>query len=70
MAQIFKRKNKNTAAVRELVSLAVEKGGIGYATSQMNIFREKAILALLEFPESEARNSMIDLMNYITERTK
>ena len=68
--KLIKRKNKNTAAVRELVSLAVEKGGIGYATSQMNIFREKAILALLEFPESEARNSMIDLMNYITERTK
>jgi len=68
--QLIKRKTKNTAAVRELVSLAVENGGIGYATSQMNIFREKAISALLEFPESEARNSMIDLMNYITERTK
>jgi octaprenyl-diphosphate synthase len=68
--KLIKRKNKNTAAVRELVSLAVEKGGIGYATGQMNIFREKAISSLLEFPESEARNSMIDLMNYITERTK
>jgi octaprenyl-diphosphate synthase len=36
----------------------------------MNEFREKAINGLMEFPESEARASLIELMNYITSRKK
>ncbi len=68
--KLIKRKNKNTAAVHELVMMVVKKGGIEYATGQMNLFRDKAIAGLREFPENEARNSMIELMNYITERQK
>jgi octaprenyl-diphosphate synthase len=68
--KLIKRKNKNAAAVRELVMMVVKKGGIEYATGQMNLFRDKAIASLREFPENEARNSMIDLMYYITERLK
>jgi octaprenyl-diphosphate synthase len=36
----------------------------------MNIFREKAISGLMEFPENEARNSLIALMHFITDRNK
>lgn len=68
--RMIKRKNNNTAAVRELVKLVVEKGGVDYATEKMNEFREKAIQGLMEFPESEARISLIELMNYITSRKK
>jgi octaprenyl-diphosphate synthase len=68
--RMIKRKNNNTAAVRELVKLVVEKGGVEYATEKMNEFREKAIQGLMEFPESEARTSLIELMNYITSRKK
>jgi octaprenyl-diphosphate synthase len=53
-----------------LVEQVVNAGGIEYATQQMNFFREKAISGLMEFPENEARNSLISLMNYITERNK
>lgn len=68
--RMIKRKNNNTAAVRELVKLVVEKGGVEYATEKMNEFREKAISGLMDFPESEARTSLIELMNYITSRKK
>ena len=68
--RMIKRKNNNTAAVRELVKLVVDKGGVDYATEKMNEFREKAIAGLKEFPESEARESLIELMNYITSRNK
>ncbi len=68
--RLVKKKNKNTEAVRELVDLVVKKGGIAYAAEQMNLFREKAIAGIREFPENEARNALIDLMNYITERKK
>ena len=68
--RLVKRKNENRDAVRELVGMVVRQGGIDYATQQMNLFREKAISAIVEFPENEARTSLISLMNYITERIK
>lgn len=67
---MIKRKNNNQETVRELVKLVVDKGGVEYATRMMDEFREKAIAGLMEFPESEARTSLIGLMNYITSRKK
>lgn len=68
--RMIKRNNNNRAAVNEMVNLVVEKGGIDYASLKMNEFRQKAIDGLMEFPESEARTSLIELMNYITSRKK
>ncbi len=68
--RMIKRKNNNQETVRELVKLVVDKGGVEYATRMMDEFREKAIAGLMEFPESEARTSLIGLMNYITSRKK
>jgi octaprenyl-diphosphate synthase len=68
--QLVKRKNKHPESVRKLVDQVVHAGGIEYATLQMNIFREKAISGLMEFPENEARNSLIALMHFITDRNK
>jgi octaprenyl-diphosphate synthase len=68
--RMVKRKNNNQEAVRELVKLVVDKGGVEYATRMMDEFREKAVAGLMEFPESEARTSLIGLMNYITSRKK
>lgn len=68
--RIVRKKNNNTATVRELVKLVIDKGGIDYATEMMNEFREKAINGLMEFPESEARSSLIELMHFVTTRKK
>lgn len=67
---LIKRKNKNSAVVEELIQMVTEKGGIEYAAEKMNEFKDKAVNALMEFPESEARTSLIELMNYITTRKK
>jgi len=68
--RLIKRKNKNSAAVKELVNMVVEKGGIEYATSKMDEFRDKAVNEIKKFPECEARESLIELMNYIVTRKK
>ncbi len=68
--RLIRRKNRNSDAVRKLVARVAENGGIAYAAQHMNLFREKAIAGLMEFPENEARDSLIDLMNYITERNR
>ncbi|MGD9930020.1 MAG: polyprenyl synthetase family protein [Mangrovibacterium sp.] len=65
-----KKKHKNTAKVQELVNLVVERGGLEYATSQMNHYRDQAISKLLEFPETDARNALVELVNYVTTRRK
>lgn len=68
--RLVKRKNKNSAVVNELIQLVTEKGGLEYAETRMHEFREKAINGLMQFGESEARASLIELMNYITTRKR
>jgi octaprenyl-diphosphate synthase len=67
---LIKKKNKNQAKVKELVDLVVSRGGLEYASQVMNEFREKAIAGIMEFPESEARMALIELVNYTTTRHK
>ncbi|MDP2888306.1 MAG: polyprenyl synthetase family protein [Bacteroidota bacterium] len=67
---LIKCKNKNQAKVKELVDLVVSRGGLEYAADQMNEFREKAISGIMEFPESDARTALIELVNYSTTRKK
>ena len=68
--RLLKRKNKNSLVIEELIQLVTENGGLEYATKKMNEFKDKAISELQEFPESEARTSLVELMNYITTRSK
>jgi octaprenyl-diphosphate synthase len=68
--RLIKRKNKNQAKVKELVDLVVSRGGLEYAAQMMNEFREKAIAGIMEFPESESRTALIELVNYTTTRQK
>ena len=65
-----KRKNKNTAKVQQLVQLVVDRGGLEYATGQMNEYRDNAIQKIMEFPETAARSSLVELVNYVTTRQK
>ncbi len=67
---LIKHKNKNSAVVGELIKMVTEKGGLVYAEQKMNEFKEKAINGLMEFDDCEARNSLIELMEYITTRDK
>ena len=68
--RLVKRKNNNSTAIKELIQLVTKRGGLEYASVKMEEFKEKAIQSLMEFEENEARNSLIQLMNYITTRKK
>jgi len=67
---LIKRKNNSSTVVKELIDMVTEKGGLDYAEIKMNEFKDKAIAGLQEFPDLEARESLIELMNYITTRKK
>jgi len=66
----IKRKHKNTAKVQELVKLVVDRGGLDYAKEQMTFYKERAINQILELPESDARNALVELVNYVSSREK
>ncbi|WP_372649039.1 polyprenyl synthetase family protein, partial [Draconibacterium sp.] len=68
--RLIKRKNNSSAVVEELIKLVTEKGGLEYAEQKMNEFKDRAIAGLKEFPDCEARESLIELMNYIATRKK
>ncbi len=67
---LVKKKNKNAAKVKELVDLVVAKGGLEYAEQRMNEFKDKAIGQIMQLPESQSRESLIELVNYTTTRKK
>jgi octaprenyl-diphosphate synthase len=66
--RLIKHKNKNSAVVKELIQMVTQKGGLEYAEKKMNEFKEKAISGLMEFDDCEARQSLIELMEFITTR--
>lgn len=68
--RLVKKKNKNSEIVTELIQLVTDNGGLQYSEIKMNEFKDKAINGLKEFPDCEARESLIELMNYISTRKK
>jgi len=68
--QLIRHKNKNSARVQDLIELVTANGGIEYATRKMIEFRDKAVEGLKEFPDCAARESLIELMNYVILRNK
>lgn len=65
-----RRKNKTSAKIQELITFVIEKGGLIAATGQMNHYRDQAIARIMEFPQTPARDSLVELVNYVTTREK
>ena len=65
-----KNKNEDKKAVKELVQIVIEHGGIKYAQQRMDEYHQQAISLLKELPESQYRNGLQDLIAYTIEREK
>lgn len=52
----------------EIVTFVKENGGLEYAVSRLNSYVEAAVKALDMFPESEAKNSLIELAHFTADR--
>jgi len=66
----IKRGNRNQKVVREVVQFVRDQGGIEYAIDQMQDHKTKALDLLEQFPPSEARDSMRDLVEFTVSRKK
>lgn len=63
---------KNQNRIKERVNYVIEQvraaGGIQYGIGKMNEYRQKALNLLREFPASETRTALEELVNYTTDR--
>ena len=65
---IVKNNNNDKAKVKFVIDHVVEYGGIDYATQKMFEYRDKALLILHSFPQSQTREALEELVRYTTDR--
>jgi len=65
---IIKNENKNPEKIKYVLQKVVETGGIDYANKKMIQYRDEALAILFEFPESDIRKGLEELVRYTTDR--
>ena len=65
-----KRHNKNQKRVQEVIQFVKENGGLEYAQTVMKTYSEEAKAILDEFPDSEYKESLLTMVDYVMEREK
>lgn len=63
-----KKHNHNKKRVNEVIEYVKSHGGLNYARQAMYDYRDRALRILEEFPDSEAKDSLTSLLNYVVER--
>ena len=70
MIKIIKNHNDNSKKVNEVIQYVLQSGGIEHTKSKMMEFTESAKSRILLFPDNEARESLIALVDYTINREK
>ena len=65
-----KNHHKNDKKVAELIVLVKDTGGLKYASEIMKNYQKEALTILSEFPDSDAKNSLELLVDYVINRKK
>ena len=65
-----KNHHKNDKKVAELIVLVKNTGGLKYASKIMKNYQKEALNILSEFPDSDAKNSLELLVDYVINRKK
>lgn len=65
---IVKNNNNNPKKVSEVIDFVIKSGGIQYAESKMNEYKNVALNLLSHFAENSSRASLEGLVKYTTER--
>mgnify|MGYP002071894540 CR=1 FL=1 len=66
---IVKNQNTDKQKVNEVIALVKQHGGIEYATEKMNQYKNEALTLLESYPDSEAKEAMKELVQYVIDRS-
>jgi octaprenyl-diphosphate synthase len=70
LINIVKNHNENPKKVRRAVELVIEYGGIDYTHKKMLDFKDLAVDLIENLPDSDAKKSILGLIEYTTKRKK
>lgn len=65
---IIKNENKKAEKIKYVLQKVAETGGIQYAIKKMIQYRDEALAILYDFPESDIRKGLEELVRYTTDR--
>lgn len=65
---IVKNQNTDRQKVNEVISYVKQSGGIEYAHQRMKQYQDEALTMLQQYPDTDARRAMEELVNYVIER--
>ena len=65
---IVKNQNKDPEKIKWVMQKVAENKGIQYATGKMEAYRDEALKILFEFPDTQFRKGLEELVVYTTER--
>lgn len=65
-----KRHNKNKKRVQQVIQFVKDNGGIEYTQETMHRYSAEALSILDEFPDSEYKDALKTMVNYVMEREK
>lgn len=65
---ILRNENTNRQKVNEVIGFVKQSGGIDYAYKKMKQYQKDALQMLQQYPETEARTAMEELVNYVIDR--
>lgn len=67
---IVKNKKKTRKEINDVITFVSSTGGLDYAETKMNQYRDKALAILDSYPASDVRESLQQFVNYTTSRNK
>jgi len=70
MLSIVKRNSKKKKEVDTVIDFVLASGGIEYADKKMRVIAAEAMDGLRSLPESDAKESLMDLVQYTIDREK
>jgi len=65
-----KNHNRDKKRVKEVIAFVKQNGGLDYAVQKMLQFKDEALELLNAYPESDYKNSLELMVNYVVERKK
>jgi octaprenyl-diphosphate synthase len=66
----IKNHNKDKKRVKEVIQFVKDKNGLSYAEQKMMQFQQEALALIQNFPNSEYKDSLTLMVNYVIERKK
>ncbi|MCZ8198030.1 MAG: polyprenyl synthetase family protein [Flavobacterium sp.] len=66
----IKNHNKDKKRVKEVIQFVKDKNGLSYAEEKMVQFQQEALALIQNFPNSEYKESLTLMVNYVIERKK